>query len=244
MGLGSVAEAEEYGGWGGGLRADGTLEYEKLRALYPGCSDGVPRALAAADHSVVNIELIVDLLAWLAQTAGPEDAARRARKVTPDPVARPGKGPEAPAHREPGDDPWDSSDDESATPPCETAADTCQVPDQWDADSSDSGAEAAAAPYTPPGPSVTAGTPQLQPERGGGAAGAAISGSRASAAPRAPSAFELFNAPSLSSDATGLAQDDGATAALVFLPGIREISAVQEALWATAEYVSRFAAYL
>ena len=66
---------------------DGECDYEVLRGRYSAYQESVPRALAALEHSVIDLDLIVQLIAWLSYCQGPDDAAARVRQALPAPEA-------------------------------------------------------------------------------------------------------------------------------------------------------------
>ena len=63
--------------------ADGECQLDELRSRYSEYNDAVPRALAALEHSVVNVDLVVQLIGWLSYCQGPEDAEQKIYQACP-----------------------------------------------------------------------------------------------------------------------------------------------------------------
>ena len=51
--------------------------------VYSQWNENVPRAMALVDHAAVNVDLIVQLIGWLAHVQGPDDCSARIRQQTP-----------------------------------------------------------------------------------------------------------------------------------------------------------------
>ena len=173
---------------------DGELDYDSLRApnRYGLYGEWVPRALAALEHSAVNVDLIVQLIGWLAHVNGPDDAAAKIKAELPTlPLATGGtRGRGAQGGAKGSGSNGTNGASASPTPPMTAVVEPGKPPP----------------PSGPPPPHAFPGAGDAGPDAKG-----AVS-------------VEL---------AYGEAQ-----AVLVFLQGIKEITAVQDALLCTREYSS------